>query len=428
MAGLIAGALAAASLVCAKGTSVDDPYLWLEEVHGAKPLAWVADENRKSLAELKSDPRYQEHYDSILKLLDATDRIPFGALDHSWVFNFWQDAQHPKGIWRRTSIESYARAEPDWEILIDLDRLAAAEKENWVWKGAECTPSLARCLVSLSRGGGDAIVVREFDPDARAFVAGGFQLAEAKSSVTWLDEDRVLFGTDFGKGSLTTSGYPSIVKLWQRGESIADAKTLYQGQHEDVATQGLALEDRGRRLGFIVRAIGFFESIYSYLKPDGTLAAVPLPRTAVLQGVHQGQVLVTLREDWKTPDGTPLAKGTLFSFPLDRFLHDGSLPRPAILYVPDARASIEQVMTGRDGVYASIYENVTGAIVRFAFDARTQSWSNTALALPSGGSTHIVSVNDFGPEAQFTHESFLEPTTLYESDGGAAPKKLKALP
>src|SRR5215472_6170797 len=156
-----------------KGTAVEDPYLWLEDVHGAKPLAWVHEQNQKSLALLKSDPRYQQHFDSILKVLDATDRIPFGTLDHRYVFNFWQDAAHPKGIWRRTNIVSYARPSPDWEILIDLDKLAADEKENWVWKGAECAPSLKRCLVSLSRGGGDAIVVREFDPETRTFLKNG---------------------------------------------------------------------------------------------------------------------------------------------------------------------------------------------------------------------------------------------------------------
>src|SRR5579864_5781853 len=150
-----------------------DPYLWLEDVHGAKPLEWVRAQNAKSIAILQTDPDYQKDYDALLKVMDATDRIPYGELDHQYVFNFWQDAQNPKGIWRRTSIADYASAAPRWEILLDLDRLSSDEHENWVWKGAECTSSLRRCLVNLSRGGGDAVVVREFDPVARSVVPGG---------------------------------------------------------------------------------------------------------------------------------------------------------------------------------------------------------------------------------------------------------------
>src|SRR5712671_6301188 len=211
-------------------TGASDPYLWLEDIHGAKPLEWVKAQNARSTAILQADPRYQKDYDAILGVMDASDRIPYGDLDHQYVFNFWQDAQHPKGVWRRTSIADYAKAAPDWEILLDLDQLAADERENWVWKGAECTPSLKHCLLHLSRGGGDAAVVREFDPAAKAFVKEGFQLVEAKSSISYLAEDMVLCGTDFGPGSMTASGYPRIVKLWKRGEPLTDARMIYQGK------------------------------------------------------------------------------------------------------------------------------------------------------------------------------------------------------
>src|SRR5262249_13070203 len=164
---------------------------------------------------------------------------------------------------------------------IDLDKLSADEKENWVWKGAECTPSLKRCLVSLSRGGGDAIVVREFDPASRVFLEDGFSLAEAKSSATYLDDDSVLFGTDFGLGSLTPSGYTGIVKFWRRGEPVASAKVIYEGKSDDVASQGTVVNDQDTRLAFVVRAVGFFETEYFLLKPDGSLLALPLPKTAI---------------------------------------------------------------------------------------------------------------------------------------------------
>jgi len=407
---------------------VDDPYLWLEEVHGAKALGWVKEQNEKSLAVLKADPRYQEHYNSILQVLDAQDRIPLGVLRHGFVFNFWQDANHPKGIWRRTSVADYARTAPSWEVLLDLDKLAADEKENWVWKGADCTPSLSRCLISLSRGGGDAVVIREFDLPKRAFVADGFRLAEAKSSATWLGEDSILFGTDFGKGSMTSSGYPRIVKLWYRGTPVEAAKQVFEGETSDVASQAVVVNDEGKRLAFITRAVGFFASRYFYLKPGGPLVPLPLPETSILQGVHHGQVLVSLRDDWKAPDGTELPKGALFSFALEPLLSRGKLPPLAVLYLPDARASIEQVSAGRDAVYASIYENVTGSIYEFRFDKKTAAWRDQRLELPDGGSTHIISADDFGPDAQFTFESYLKPTTLYAEEGTNAPKEIKSLP
>ena len=181
--------------------NADDPYLWLEDIHGAKPLAWVHEQNAKSRAVLQADPDYQKDYDAILKVLDATDRIPYGELERGYVLNFWQDAAHPKGIWRRTSVVDYAEPSPQWELLLDLDKLAAEEHQNWVWGAPDCSPALKRCLLSLSRGGGDAVIVREFDLASKSFVKDGFALEEAKSSITYLDEDTVLLGTDFGNGS-----------------------------------------------------------------------------------------------------------------------------------------------------------------------------------------------------------------------------------
>ena len=209
-----------------------DPWLWLEDIHGARPMEWVKAQNAKSTAILQADPDYQKDYDSILAVMDATDRIPYGNHRSQYVFNFWQDAAHPKGIWRRTTIADYANPAPNGKSCSTSISSPRDEHENWVWKGADCAPSLKHCLVNLSRGGGDAVVVREFDLARRAFVKDGFTLAEAKSSITYLDDDTVLFGTDFGPGTMTTSGYPRIVKLWKRGTPMANAKTIYKGKLE----------------------------------------------------------------------------------------------------------------------------------------------------------------------------------------------------
>ncbi|HVP35220.1 MAG TPA: prolyl oligopeptidase family serine peptidase [Steroidobacteraceae bacterium] len=422
-AGLLAGAKMAKN---SRAADADDPYLWLEDVHGARALAWVKAQNAKSTAVLQADSDYQKDYDAILRVLDATDRIPYGELDHQYVFNFWQDAQHPKGIWRRTSIADYANATPAWDVLLDVDKLAADERENWVWKGADCTPSLKRCLLTLSRGGGDAAVVREFDPDARAFVKGGFELAEAKSQITWLDEDTVIFGTDFGAGSMTSSGYPRLVKVWKRGEPMASARTVYEGKESDVASVGVVFHDPAGTIALVQRAPSFFTAEYYELGADGTTRQLPLPLGADLKGAQGRSLLFTLREDWTPPGRASLAKGSLIAYTLPALGSTGEAAI-AVLYAPDARSAIDQVAAGRDAVYVSINHDVTGSIHVFRVGA-SGTWSESRLELPAAGSTHIVSTNNWGPEAQFRFESYTTPTTLYATGGQGKPVAIKSLP
>ncbi len=424
VAGGTAGALqamGASEVETSKKPAVaEDPYQWLEDVHGEKQLAWVKDQNAVSRAALQNDPSYKPYYDSVLATLDATDRIPFGTLNHGYVFNFWQDAAHAKGIWRRTAIADYARPEPKWETLLDLDKLAADEKENWVFKGADCTPSLDRCLVMLSRGGGDAVVVREFDLKTKAFLKDGFTLPEAKSDVSYVDESHILFGTDFGAGSLTTSGYPRIVKLWQRGTPVADAKTVFEGKAEDVASAPLVFRNANGNTALIVRAVSFFESEYYAVNADGTARKLPLPLGADVKGEVKGNLILTLREDW-TVAVRPFPKGALVSFALG-----GGEVKP--IYTPGPRSSVEEVATGRDAVYAAITDNVMGSIHAFRPVAAEARWTDTKLDLPAGGTTSIVSANDYGPDVQVKYESFLTPATLYSVDAKDRPTAIKSLP
>jgi prolyl oligopeptidase len=403
-----------------------DPYLWLEDVHGARALAWVKQQNAKATAILKADPRYRRDYDAILKVLDATDRIPYGELDHEEVFNFWQDAQHPKGIWRRTSAAEYSKPAPAWDVLLDLDALAAAEKENWVWQGAQCAPSRERCLLQLSRGGGDAAVVREFDPRSRSFVKEGFELAEAKSSITYLSEDVVLCGTDFGPGAMTASGYPRIVKLWRRGEPLARARTVYEGKHEDVGTQGVVFHSPAGALALVQRDVSFFSAEYYLVSPSGETQQLPLPLGADLKGAQGRNLIFTLREDWTPAGGGAIPRGSLIAY---RIAPSGAADSAAVavLYTPDAHSAIDEVGAGRDAVYAAINHDVTGSVHVFRSGAGG-SWSQTTLALPPGGATHIVSVNAWGPAALLRFESYTVPTTVFAVDGAGSPEPIKSLP
>jgi len=398
--------------------AVTDPYAWLEDIHGAKPLAWVKDQNQKSLGVLKADPRYPKNYQNILDVLDAPDRIPSGSLDHGFVYNFWQDAKNPKGIWRRTSIADYANPSPHWDVLLDVDALAKTEKENWVFEGAECAPKQTRCLIRLSRGGGDAVVVREYDLKAHHMAKDGFTLSEAKTDVSYLDDDTVLFGTDFGKGTLTKSGYARIVKLWKRGTPISSARTLYEGQVSDVAVSPATFHTRQGDFGVVIRAVSFFESEYYALDAaKGMVGKLDLPMSADVKGMIGGALIATLREDYAT-QGAHFAKGALVAF------HQGQ--KPQLIYAPGPRAAIESVGVGQGAIYAAITDNVIGSIHVFTIDGK--SWAQRKLDLPPGGAVDVVSVNDSGPEALFNFQSYLIPPTLYFTDGKAAPRAIKSLP
>jgi prolyl oligopeptidase len=424
-----AAILAVLAAGAAQGASVEqnDPHLWLEDIHGEKPLAWVKDQNARTFKVLQADPRYQEYYDQILKVMDAQDRIPFGSMKQRYVFNFWQDARNPKGIWRRTTITSYLTEKPKWELLLDIDKLSKDEGKSWVFKGGSCTPDLTRCLVELSPGGGDAVVVREFDMASRDFLGNGFVVPEAKSSVAWVDDDTILFATDFGKGSLTTSGYPRIVKVWKRGEPIAAAKIVFEGKETDVGVQLASFQGPDGTIPLIQNAPSFFETEYYTLLPDNSAIKIPLPLSANVKGVTKGQMLATLREPWAQQEGqTPIAKGSLIAFPIRTYLRTKMFPVATVLYTPDARSSVEEVATGRDAVYASIFHNVTGSIHAFRFE--DGKWNDTRLDLPEGGSPGIISANDWGPEAEFSFESFLIPPTLYHDTGSDVPKAIRSLP
>jgi prolyl oligopeptidase len=400
-----------------------NPYLWLAQIHGRRALAWVESQNGRSDLALKSDPVYARDRARILDVLNAGTRIPEGMLDRGWVLNFWQSAEHVRGIWRRTSIADYARRSPHWRTLLDVDALDRRGHEDWVWKGADCTARFDRCLVRLSPGGGDAVETREYDPKTRSFVAGGFELAVAKGGAVYLDPNTVLVATDFGPGTMTPSSYPRIVKLWHRGEPLADAKTVFEGRPDDMAVMPRVFRGPYGSVALITRRPSFFRADYYVVRSDGTTLEVPLPPDAQIEGVTRGQLIATLQDAWKV-DGRSIGQGALIAYPVMAFARTGRTQPVSVLYAPGPHAMIDQVSPGRDAVYASIYRNVTGSIHEFR--PRDGGWSDTRLALPRGGSTSIVSTNAWGPQAYFTYQSFVTPPSLYVYGGSGHPKLIKA--
>jgi len=415
-----------------------DPYLWLAQIRGARALEWVRTQNERSAA-LEQDPLYRADREAILAVLNARDRIPEGELHGRWVLNFWQDAEHVRGLWRRTSIEDYAHASPSWQTLLDVDALDARTHQPWVWKGADCTPSFARCLVRLSPGGGDAVVIREYDPQRREFLTDGFSLALAKSEALYVDEDHILFATDFGPGTMTPSSYPRIVKLWTRGQGLARAHTVFTARPKDMVASPFVYHGPYGVVALIERKPSFFKSDYYFVRADGSTLALPLSEDAQVRGVTGGHLVATLQEDW-TVGGRRIPAGALIAFPVLEFAHaaggsaatqdsapsNGNPPAVQVIYIPGAHEMIDAVGAGRDAVYASVYRDVTGSIREFRPSA--EGWHESRLALPAGGSTAVVSTNDFGPQAYFSFESFVTPPTLYAFDGAGPAYPIKSQP
>jgi prolyl oligopeptidase len=211
-----------------------DPYIWLEDVASPRAMEWVKAHNAASLRVLEGDPRYATLYDEALAIGGAKDRIPVPSFTHGEIYNFWQDPAHLRGIWRKTTLADFQSASPNWTTVLDIDALGKAEGRSWVFRDADCLPpDDRRCLISLSDGGEDAVEVREFDLDTGTFIADGFKLPRGKHRIAWEDADHLLVASEWTPGELTSSGYPYVVKRLTRGQPMAMAEDVYQGDRSD---------------------------------------------------------------------------------------------------------------------------------------------------------------------------------------------------
>ncbi|MBL8549712.1 MAG: S9 family peptidase [Hyphomonadaceae bacterium] len=422
------GVLLAAS--CSTGrdfamSASSDPYLWLEEVEGARALDWARAENQRSLAVLENDPRYQRLRESALAIAQNQDRLPTGQVRGAYYYNFWQDAAHVRGLWRRSPLEAYRRGQPAWEILLDVDALAARENANWVFEGAECAPSGLRCMIQLSDGGKDAATWREFDIQAKAFVAGGFAIPEAKTWLAFKDNDTLVLASPWDASSVTESGYGFVVKEWRRGTPLASAREILRGQPSDVGMFPGSYEDTdGTTFAIVSEAKTFFESV-NWLLGAGAPQQLTLPRKATIRAIHQRQVIATLEEDWRFTDGRAFPSGALVAIPLAEAASPS--PRVTILYAPGPRESIEQVAAAKDAILVAGYQNVRGRMLRIAYDG--QAWSQSQMALPQNGVIAFAGADSTQSTAFAVFDSFLTPSTLYALDArtGAA-AAIRALP
>ncbi len=405
---------------------------WTEEIEGKQALDWARAENTRSLKVLQGDARYAGFEKNALAILTAKDRIPpAGFAGDGSLRGFWQDAEHVRGLWRTTTVESYRTPSPNWETLIDLDALSKAEDANWVWKSATClAPDDRRCLVVLSNGGKDATTVREFDTRTRKFVEGGFVAPESKQDVVWLDADTLLLSRDWGPGTMTASGYPYIVKQWKRGTPLSAAVEIFRGKPEDVGVGPFVLRDvAGRAQATMVsKAVSFFETEFSLITPGGPVK-LPLPLRASIKDLVSGQVVFTLEQDWPEQG---LKSGDLAAFDLAVLKANlssgaGAATKPTLILRPTARQSIEEVTRSHSKLLVSLYDNVRGAVETFDFVGG--AWRRGRLPLPADSSVGIVSASEADDRLLVSVTGYLAPTTLWLADAaGLKAEAIKALP
>ena len=400
-----------------------DPYAWLEDVEGARALGQVKAWNAETEAVLTRDARYASDVQRARAILDDEAQIamPDEVLGDR-VVNLWRDAKNPRGLWRIADLPGYLAGKPQWRTVIDVDALGRKEGKSWVWHGASClAPDYARCLVRLSPGGTDAQVIREFDLASGRFVDGGFTLPEAKSRATWMDRDTLLVATDWGAGSLTTSGYPRIVKTWRRGTPLAQATTVFEAPASIVEADVWGYADGARRWSFVDVGRTFFEHEYRLLLPGGGLATLPAPAGSDLQDVIDGRAIVKLnRASGRIP------AGALVGYSLVD-LAQGRTPAPELVLAPNARQAIEEVAASDGVLWVKLLDDVQGRLVALTRgdDGR---WTQAPVALPANSTVHLAATAGRQDMAFATVEGMLTPPTLYAVERGAAPRAVQALP
>lgn len=401
----------------------EDLYLWLEEVESEKALTWAKEQNAKS-AELKKDDRFEPIHDRLLEIYNSDDRIPHVSIRGPYLYNFWQDEVNKRGLWRRTTLDEYAKPDPTWETMVDVDSLSQAEDEDWVFKGTTyLEPNFDRVILELSRGGADAVVMREFDTVEKAFVEDGFRLEEAKSGVSWKDKNTLYVGTDFGSDTKTDSGYPRIAKIWRRGQSLENADTVLEGEKTDVSVWSSVLVTPERHYDIIGRSIEFYKTEIFTIE-HGELVRIDIPLDANLITVFKGQMLVRLKSDWEVNEET-YTQGSLIAIDYDRFL-EGDRDF-TIVVEPDERNSIEDVGRTRDLLLVNMLSNVRGELFEYRFE--DSLWLHQRVDAPENGTILLGGQDESSNRYFFYFEGFIHPRSLYfVAEGGTVPVQLKSLP
>jgi prolyl oligopeptidase len=408
-----------------------DPYVWLEDVHGDKAMAWVKAENERSAQVLQADPRYAEFKAEALQILESPDRLAMPVFRNGAVYNTWQDAAHVRGIVRKTTLANYLTAQPNWQTVIDYDALARADNERWVQHGLNCLyPGDSVCMAGLSAGGEDADTQREFDLRTGKFVEGGFVLPRGKQRVAWLDKDTLIIAREWAPGTMTASGYPFVVKLWKRGQPLDQATEIYRGKETDeVASVGYDIKDaQGHHATILHRGISFFSSEDFLLTPGG-VKRIGLPGKSNIDALLDGQLIVSLDEDWK-PEGSDkiIAQGTVVSLDLKAVEADPAHLKPTVVFAPTAEEFEQQVADTRNHLIITTLDHVQGRAYIYT-RGKSGAWTRKKLEVPDNLTVGVVTTNEADDKFFLSLTGFLTPSSLELGDAATGEVKVvKTLP
>ena len=398
-----------------------DPFQWLEDIDSPRAMAWVEAQNAKTHVRLEEDPRYEVFRKEALAIFTAKDRIAMPRFRAGGIDNFWQDGTHIHGIWRHTTLASYKTADPQWQTLLDLDALSKAEGKNWIWKGANCLkPAQTLCLVHLSNGGSDAVEDREFDTTTGKFVDGGFHFPNAKQNASWIDKDTLIVSRPWTPDEVTKSGYAYVVKIVKRGQ---EPREVFRGVKSDVQAGARVLEGKdGHVDGVMVdRGLTFYEREYKLLDDKGGLTDIPLPRKVEGDTYVDGQLVFTIKEDWKT-----FKAGAVISYDLAELKKNPATAKAQLVFMPGAHDAVDQVASSKDRLVIDLLQDVKGAVD--TYDHKAGVWLPRRLKLPGNANIKLVAASDDDNQLFFTVEGFLDPTSLWLADADGAVAKLKQLP
>ncbi len=393
-----------------------DPYLWLEEVEGEKAMKFVNEQNKITVDKLQKSESYKEIYENCLKMYNATDKIAYPSVNGDYTYNFWKDEKHVRGIWRRTTNESYLSGKPQWETLLDIDAMSEKDGVKWVFAGATpLFPDFNLFLVSLSKGGGDATIIREFDPSKKEFIDGGFALEEeAKGGVSYLSKDLIVVsrGSD-NEDDVTTSGYPRKVKLWQRGTRFSKAVTIFEGDKNDVGAWGTVLRDGQDLYACVIKAKTFYSSDV-FVRYKDKMIKLDIPDDSSPSAIISGQAILQLKSDWKVNNKT-YTQGSVISLDFKELLLKGN-KKITTIFVPNETSSVSDIASTKNRLMMVLLKDVKSELYNYAF--ANGKWESKKVNAPDFGSIGLASTDDFSDNYFFTYTNFLTPTTLYVADAG----------
>ncbi|MFV3408151.1 prolyl oligopeptidase family serine peptidase [Bdellovibrio bacteriovorus] len=406
-----------------KESLMHDPYLWLEEVEGEKALEFAKAENKRTLGHFQQNPRFKTIEHDLRKIMLAEDRVPAVHLKNGELYNFWQDGKHVRGLWRKTTLQNYRTSHPHWDVILDIDALAKKENENWVWKGASTLPPAhEKALVYLSRGGKDAIVVREFNMKTRQFVADGFSLPEAKSGIDWKDDNTVYVGTDFGPGTMTDSGYPRLVKVWKRGTPLSEAKLVMEGKSTDMSVYTYVQRDGDHKRVFHSIRTGFYSSENWYEDDKGVKTRLPMPTDSEFWGVFKNKLFFELKSDLGN-----LKTGSIVFMPFDK-IFEGEKAQASLkaIFVPTDKRFIQGLNPTKNHIMLHVTDNVLSKIEKVTF-TNEDTFKTESVPLGENGMAYVTSTEEESDLYLAQYMDFFTPVSTYLGDASDGKNMLELL-